>query len=70
MGIMGAAAIELLLFIFAFIMIDWSVRIERIVFVLAILSYTIIAFGLLALGAHVTRSSMRILAALEESRSA
>ena len=66
LAILGAAAVELVLFLVAFMMIDWSVRIERLVFVLAVLSYTILVLGLAALGAHVTRSSGRILAALDD----
>lgn len=65
-AIFGAAAVELLLFMVAFLMVDWSNRFERLVFVLAVLSYTIMVLGLAALGAHVTRSSGRILAALDD----
>jgi hypothetical protein len=60
----GAAAAELLLFLIAFAMIDWSDRTERIVFVMSVLSYTIIVLGLAALGAHVTKTAARLAAAL------
>lgn len=60
LAILGAAAVELILFIVAFMMVDWNDRVERLVFVLAVLSYTIIVLGLAALGAHVTRSSARM----------
>lgn len=66
LAILGAAAVELVLFLVAFMMVDWNARIERLVFVLAVLSYTIIVLGLAALGAHVSRSSARILAALDD----
>lgn len=66
LAIFGAAAVELVLILVAFMMVDWDVRIERLVFVLAVLSYTIIVLGLAALGAHMTRSSGRILAALDD----
>ena len=66
LGIFGAALAELALFAIAFFMIDWDVRLEKLLFVFAILTYTIIALGLVALGSHVSRSAARILAALGE----
>ena len=66
LGIFGAALAELALFAIAFVMIDWDVRLEKLLFVFAILTYTIIALGLVALGSHVSRSAARILAALGE----
>ena len=67
LGIYGAALTELLLFVVAFLLVDLSNRLERLVFVLSILSYTIIVLGLVALGAHVTRSVGRVIAALDAS---
>ncbi|MGI8497313.1 MAG: hypothetical protein ACR2OG_07010 [Gemmatimonadaceae bacterium] len=65
LGILGAAVAELALFAFAFTMVDWHNRVERLLFVFATLSYTIIALGLVALGAHVTRSVGRVVAAMD-----
>jgi hypothetical protein len=67
LGIYGAALTELLLFVVAFRLVDMSNRLERLVFVLSILSYTIIVLGLVALGAHVTRTVGRLLAAVDPS---
>ena len=67
LGIYGAALTELLLFVVAFRLVDMSNRLERLVFVLSILSYTIIVLGLVALGAHVTRTVGRLLAAVDVS---
>ena len=63
-GIAGAALTELLLLIVAFALVDWQNRLERLLFIFAILGYTIIVLGLVALGAHVTRSIGRVLAAM------
>ena len=65
LAIFGALLVELALFGVAFAMVNWDDRIERLLFVFAVLSYTIIALGLAALGAHVTRSVGRVLAAME-----
>lgn len=68
LGIFGAVLVELLLFVIAFSIVDFSNRIERLIFILAVLSYTIVALGLAALGAHVTRSVGRVVAALDTAR--
>jgi hypothetical protein len=65
LGIFGAALTELALFVIAFQLVDMGNRLERLVFVLSVLSFTIIALGLAALGAHVTRSVGRVLSALD-----
>ena len=67
LAIVAAAIVELALFVVAFLMIDWSNRTERLLFVLSVLSYSIIAAGLFALGAHVTRTAGRLLVSLESS---
>ena len=70
LAIFGAAIAELALFITAFVMVNWDNHLERLLFVLAVLSYTILALGLVALGAHVTRSVARVLAAIDVSEPA
>ena len=67
LGIFGAVFVELLLFGAAFALVDMSDRLERLIFVMSILSYTIILLGLAALGAHVTRSVGRVVAAMDHS---
>jgi hypothetical protein len=64
-AIIAAAVVEALLFVVAFLIIDWDDRLHLLLFVLSVLSYWIISLGLIALGAHVSRSAGRILAALE-----
>jgi hypothetical protein len=63
-AILAAGAAELGLFAVAFTMLDWQSRVERLMFVLAVLTYTILALGLVALGAHVSRCATRVVAAL------
>ena len=67
LAIFGAAIAELALLSVAFVMVNWDNHLERLLFVLAVLSYTIIALGLVALGAHVSRSVGRVLAAMSVS---
>lgn len=64
-AIAAAAIIEAGLFAIALYLVDWSDPIQRLLFIFSVLSYTIIAMGLLALGGHVTRSVARVLAAME-----
>ena len=47
LAMLGAAAVELVLFAVALRMVDMSNRLERLVFVLSILSYTIVVLGLM-----------------------
>ena len=64
-SIIAAAVLEALMFVAAFMIIDWQDRLHRLIFVLSMFTYFIIALGLIALGGHVTRTAGRILAALE-----
>ena len=65
LAIYAGAATELALFAVAIYMVDWDNRIEKLLFVFSILSYTIVVLGLVALGGHVTRSVGRVLAAMD-----
>lgn len=69
-GMFGAAIAELLLFVAAFRLVTWSDPLHRLVFVLAVLGYTIVVLGLFALGGHVTRVAARVVAALEPGATA
>lgn len=70
LGIFGAALVELALIAIVLFMFDLNDRIERLIFVTSVLSYTIVILGLVALGAHVTRSVGRIIAVLPDGRDA
>ena len=63
-AIIGAALLEAGLFAIAIYLVDWDDPTQRLLFIFSVLSYTIIAMGLLALAGHVTRSVGRVLAAL------
>lgn len=60
-----AALLEAAMLIACILLVDWSDRTQVLLFVIFILSYGIIALGMLTLGAHVTNATARILAALD-----
>lgn len=62
----GAAMMEGLLMVVALLKIDWKNDTHVLMFIFAVLGYTIIALGLAALGAHVSRVGARVVAALDE----
>ena len=65
LAFVGAAFIEAL-FITAFLLLaDFSNRVHVLLLITTITIYTILAFGLLALGLHVNRNTLRVLNALE-----
>ena len=65
-AILGAAAVEALLIVSALMLMDWGDRLHRLVFVLSILSYTIVIVGMFALAGHITRGFGQLLGALAE----
>ncbi len=64
LAIFGAVALEGVLLIIVLLTIDWRDATQKLVFVTSILSYSILALGLAALGAHVSRTVGRVLAAI------
>lgn len=66
-AIVGAAVLEALLLLIVFLITDWTDRTHRLIVVLSMLSYMVLALGLIALGAHVSRSVGRIVAVLERN---
>ena len=64
-AIIGAAVVEGLLLAVAISLADWSNPLHRLVFILSILTYSVVACGLVALAGHVSRSVGRVLIALE-----
>ena len=65
LAVMGAVMIEGLLMVVALLKIDWKNDTQVLMFVFAILGYTIVALGLAALGAHISRVGARVVAALD-----
>ena len=62
---LGAAAVEALMLGLALWLIDWKDRTHILMFVMAVLGYTIVVLGLVALGAHVSRACNRVVAVIE-----
>jgi len=61
----GAAFVELLFFVAFLLLADFSNRVHILLLIMTIVIYTIMAFGLLALGLHVNRNTLRVLNAIE-----
>lgn len=65
LAFVGAALVEML-FIAAFLLLaDFSNRVHVLLFVASFSVYTILIFGLIALGLHVNRNTLRVLSAIE-----
>ena len=65
-AILGAATVELLLLALMIVLVNWDDRVQVLIVLVAILTYTIIVLGLAALGAHVSRVGARVVAALDD----
>ena len=65
LAIVAAVGVEAILMIVAMLTLDWSNRTHLLMFVFAVLGYTIIVLGLAALGAHMSRVGLRVVAALD-----
>jgi len=61
----GAAIIEISFFVGFLLLADFSNRIHLLLFVASVSIYTILAFGLIALGIFVNRNTLRVLRAIE-----
>ena len=61
----GAALIEASFFAAFLLLADFSDRVHVLLLITTITVYTILAFGLIALGLHVNRNTLRVLNALE-----
>ena len=64
-AILLAAAVESILLVFVFMVIDFKDPLHQLVFLLAVLTYFTLTLAIVALGAHVTRVQERLLTALE-----
>jgi hypothetical protein len=65
LAIVGAAAVEALLMLVALFKMNWNDSTHILMFVFAVLGYTIVLLGLAALGAHVSRVGLRVVQALD-----
>lgn len=64
--VIAAALVEALLFVVAFMFVDWQDPLHRLLFLFSVLGYMIVALGLMALGGHVSRTVGRLVLALEQ----
>lgn len=63
----GTAFIELLFFVAYLLLADLYDRMHLLLLLVTVALYTLVAFSLMALGAHVTRNTLRVLNAIEQS---
>jgi len=61
----GAALIEVLFFAAFLLLADFSNRVHVLLLITTVTVYTVLAFGLIALGLHVNQNTLRVLNALE-----
>ena len=69
LSLFGAAALEALMFVVAFRLVDWDNRLHLLIFLFSVFTYFIVILGLVALAGHVSRSAARVIAAIEASTS-
>lgn len=65
LAFVGAAIVELLFLVTFLLLADFSNRVHILLLLSAIATYTILIFGLIALGLHVNRNTLRVLSAIE-----
>jgi hypothetical protein len=64
-ALLAAGLVEAALMLVAIVTVDWHDRTQILMFLFAVLGYSIVCLGLLALGAHVSRVGARVVAALD-----
>jgi len=67
LAFMVAAAVEAAFLIGFFLLSDLHNRLHLLLLISTVTTYSIVVLGLFALGAHVTRASLRILQAIDTS---
>lgn len=67
LAVLGAAGVEGLLMVIALLRVNWADDTHVLLFIFSVLGYTIVALGLVALGAHVSRVGARVVAALDDA---
>jgi hypothetical protein len=68
-AIIAAAVVEAFLFLAAILLADWANPLHRLVFILSVLTYSVLGCGMIALAGHISRSVGRVLIAIEASSS-
>jgi hypothetical protein len=67
LAFVGAAAVELAFLAAYLLLADFSNRLHVLLLLATIATYTVTAFGLITLGAHINRSTLRVLKAIGHS---
>ena len=65
LAFIGAALIEVAFFASFLLLADFTNRVHLLLFIAAIAIYTIVAVGLIALGMHISRNTLRVIRAIE-----
>ncbi len=65
LAFLGAAAVESAFLVAYLLLADFSNRLHVLLLIAAVAIYSIVALGLVALGAHVKRCTLRILKAID-----
>ena len=65
LAFIGAGALEILFFAAFILLADFANRTHLLLFIAAIAIYTIVAAGLIALGVHMNRNTLRVIHAIE-----
>lgn len=65
LAFVGAAIVEAAFFAAFILLADMSNRSHLLLLLTSVAVYTIVAFGLIALGIHVNRNTLRVLKAIE-----
>jgi len=68
MAFIAAALIEVFFFAAFILLADFTNRVHLLLFIAAVAIYTILALGLIALGIHINRNTLRVIRAIETAR--
>ena len=68
MAFIAAAIVEVFFFAAFILLADFANRIHLLLFIAAVAIYTILAAGLMALGIHINRNTLRVIRAIESMR--
>ncbi len=64
-AVLGAAFLEILMLAAALLVLDWHDRTHLLMLILAVLGYSVVILGLVALGSHMSRSVGQLALALQ-----
>lgn len=65
LAFIGGGLVELCFFVAFLLLADLSNRVELLLLIAAVAIYSIVGFGLLAVGLHISRNTLRVLKAID-----